>query len=383
MGNQVKITPKVLLWARETAGMSREDAAGKLKVKSVTAETIAEWESGVGAPTYPQLERIAKILRRPIAVFFFPSPPVEPGPKEKFRSLPEVYAEEIPTRMRFLVRDGLFMQMNLRELLGEVNPSEKKIFKDIKADDNVSVARLAARVREYMGISLQDQFAWESDDDALKAWRRALEECGLWIFKAAFGEEGYCGFCLHDKQFPVVYVNNSRPKTRQIFTLFHELAHLLRGKGGVDMRQSAMPKLSNPYKREEVFCNAFASAMLVPDRGFSADVRNPDDRHIEKLANQYKVSREVILRRYRDKNLVTSEEYESRVKAWGGKPPPKNLSTGGGDYYATLRSYLGEKYLHTAFQQYYQQKINKRELAEYLGVKTKSLDTLESYALEG
>ncbi len=382
MGSQVKITPEVLLWARETAGMSPEDVAGKLKVKSVSAETVAEWESGGSAPTYPQLERIAKMLRRPIAVFFFPSPPAEPGPKEKFRSLPEGYAEETPTRMRFLVRDGLFMQINLRELLGEVNPSEKKIFEDIKANDNVSVARLAARVREYMGISLQNQFAWDSDDDALKAWRRALEECGLWIFKDAFGEEGYCGFCLHDKQFPVIYVNNSRPKTRQIFTLFHELAHLLRGKGGVDMRQSAMPELSNPYRREEVFCNAFAGAMLVPDRGFPADVRNPDDRHVEGLANKYKVSREVILRRYRDKNLVTSEEYQNRVTAWSDKRPPKNQPPGGGDYYATLRSYLGEKYLRAAFQQYHRQKINKRELAEYLGVKTQSLDTLEGYALE-
>lgn len=382
MKNQAKITPEVLLWARDSAGMSLEDVADRLKVKDVSAETIARWESGSGAPTYPQLERIAKMLRRPVAVFFFPSPPAEPGPTEKFRSLPEVYAEETPTRMRFLIRDGLFMQISLRELLGEANLSKKRILEDIKADGDVPAVRLAARVREYLGISLQDQFVWESNDDALKTWRHALEEGGLWIFKAAFGEENYCGFCLHDSRFPVIYVNNSMPKTRQIFTLFHELAHLLTGKGGVDMRQATMPALSDSYKREEVFCNAFAGAMLVPDRGFPADARNLNDRHIEELANKYKVSREVILRRYRDNNLVTSEEYENRVKVWNNQYSQKKSSTGGGNYYATLRTYLGEKYMRAAFQQYYRQKINKRELADYLGVKTQSLNTIEGYVLE-
>lgn len=383
MGNPVKITPNVLIWARETAGMSQEDVADKLKVKSVSTETIAEWESGNGAPTYPQLERVAKMLRRPVAVFFFPSPPVEPGPTEKFRSLPEVYAEETPTRMRFLIRDGLFFQISLRELLGETNPSKKRILDDIKFDGDVPAARLAVRVREYLGISLQNQFVWESNDDALKAWRDALEECGLWIFKAAFGEENYCGFCLQDSRFPVIYVNNSMPKTRQIFTLFHELAHLLTGNGGVDMRQATMPKLHDSYKQEEMFCNAFAGAMLVPDRGFPVDARNLGDRHIEELANKYKVSREVILRRYRDKNLVTSEEYENRVKAWNSQHSQKKSTGKGGNYYATLRAYLGEKYMRAAFQQYYRQRINKRELADYLGVKIQSLNTIESYVLGG
>jgi len=362
--------------------MSLDEVADRLKVKGVSAQTVAEWEAGNGAPTYPQLERIAKMFRRPVAVFFFPSPPVEPGPAEKFRSLPEVYAEDIPTQMRFLIRDALFLQISLRELLGESNSSKKKMLDDIKADDDVSAARLAARVREYLGISLQDQFAWESNDDALKAWRDALEECGLWIFKAAFGEENYCGFCLQDRRFPVIYVNNSMPKTRQIFTLFHELAHLLTGKGGVDMRRATMPKLRDSYKREEVFCNAFASAMLVPDRGFPVVARNLDDRHIEELADKYKVSREVILRRYRDKNLVTGAEYESRVKSWNSQHS-QNKSTGGGNYYATLRAYLGEKYMRAAFQQYYRQKINKHELADYLGVKTQSLNTIESLVLGG
>ena len=42
-----------------------------------------------------------------------------------------------------------------------------------------------------------------------------------------FQAEGLFGFCLQDDEFPIIYLNNSAAKSRQIFSLFHELAHLL------------------------------------------------------------------------------------------------------------------------------------------------------------
>jgi len=42
----------------------------------------------------------------------------------------------------------------------------------------------------------------------------------VFVFKDAFRAEDYCGFSLFDPVFPLIYVNNSMPKSRQIFTLF-------------------------------------------------------------------------------------------------------------------------------------------------------------------
>ena len=383
MKTTTKITPEVLLWARVTAGMSEEYVADKIKLKRVSANDISEWESGSGAPTYAQLEKLARLYRRPIAIFFFPGPPSESGPKEQFRSLPEVYSETIPTRIRFLVRDALSMQINLRELFDGRDPAEKKIIKDMQAGGNISPVRLAERVRGYMGISLDIQFGWKDDDTALKQWRNALENYGLWIFKDAFREDNYSGFCLHDEQFPLIYVNNSMSKTRQIFTLFHELAHLLRGTGGIDILQDVMPELTGSYEREEVFCNAFAGAILVPEKTFPADMDSPDIQQIKELAMKYNVSQEVILRRFLDKNLISQDEYKNRVEQWKKSETSRNKkSSSGGDYYAVRRAYLGDRYLDIAFQQYHKQRITRHELADYLGVpKTKSLDSIESYVL--
>ncbi len=373
MNVAAKVTPEVLRWAREGAGIKTEEVAEQLKLKRVTAETIQQWESGRGSLTYSQLEKLAKIYRRPVAVFFFPEPPEEPSLKGQFRSLPEAYVEKIPTKIRFLIRDGMVKQMNLYELLGDTNPAKRRIVQDIVVD-RMSAKNLAAQARKYIGISLEEQTKCKDENEALKMWRNALEECGLWIFKNAFHDKNYCGFCLHDDQFPIIYLNNSMAKSRQIFTLFHELAHLLRGKGGVDMHQW-----------EEVFCNAFAGAFLVPDESFRQYAKKkPENHEIKKLAKLYKVSREVIRRKLLDKNLITQKEYEgkreeSKEKGYAGKKSSKS----GGDYYATQRDYLGQKYLEIAFRQYHQKRINDRELADYLGVKTKSLEKLEGRVLKG
>lgn len=380
MSMATHITPEVLRWARNTAGVHEDEVAEKLKLKSVSAQTIIQWETGEGSPTYAQLEKLAEIYRRPIAVFFFPSPPKELELKERFRSLPETYTEKIPTKIRFLIRDGLFRQISLYELLGENNPAERKIFKDINVDAHTSAEDLASRVRTYIGVSLEEQMQCANSDNALRLWRNALEECGLWIFKDAFKHNDYCGFCLHDDQFPIIYLNNSMSKTRQSFTLFHELAHLLKGKGGVDMRTA--PELTGHWQQEEVFCNAFAGAFLVPDYSFHEYAKEkPNDEKIKVLAEKYKVSREVILRKFYDNKLISKKEYEKKLKEWKKDFTHKTQSKGG-DYYATQISYLGQKYLMTAFQQYYRQKINAWELADYLGDKVESLEEYESYVLK-
>ncbi len=149
----------------------------------------------------------------------------------------------------------------------------------------------------------------------MKQWREALENKGYWVFKDSFQNEKISGFCLHDEHFPLIYINNSILKQRQIFTLFHELAHLILGKGGISFRKNIESDLTGKYREEEVFCNAFASAFLVPDNSLNISGK-PTDREISKHANKYNVSREVILRKYLDRKLINKEFYDEKVNIW-------------------------------------------------------------------
>ncbi len=383
---KAKITPEVLIWARNGAGFSQEEVAEKLNQKSATGEVIEAWEQGREQPTYAQLEKLANIYKRPIAVFYFPSPPEETTPNQKFRSLPDTFAQSLPPRMRYLVRKALAKQMNLYDLFGEDLSVDVKIFKrGIGNASRGNAKSLAAKMRRIIGVSQSKQFKWETEDEALKQWRKELENIGIWIFKDAFKSIDYCGFCLYDEKFPLIYLNNSIPKSRQIFTLFHETGHLLIAKGGVDFRHNVEHQFQGIYRQEEIFCNAFAAEFLVPSENFPI-VTVPDDKQISDCAKKYNVSHEVILRRCFENNLITNEFYNNKVKEWHESWESRNQNVGkegGGNYYATQKSYLGDKYLTLLFRQYYQQRIDEYKLADYLGIKVGSIQSLEGYLLGG
>lgn len=65
-------TPAVLRWAREDAGLSREEAG---RLARVDGERVRSWEAGSGQPTLGQLRLIADGLRRPVGFFLVPVPP--------------------------------------------------------------------------------------------------------------------------------------------------------------------------------------------------------------------------------------------------------------------------------------------------------------------
>ncbi|WP_320338988.1 helix-turn-helix domain-containing protein [Burkholderia cenocepacia] len=73
------VQPEVLRWARETVGLSIDEVATMLRA---APSEVADWETGAGAPTYAQLEKLAyQVFKRPLAVFFF-----RRRPRKRFRS---------------------------------------------------------------------------------------------------------------------------------------------------------------------------------------------------------------------------------------------------------------------------------------------------------
>lgn len=387
-GEVLPVTPSVLRWARETLGLSTADVAGRLKRKSITPETIEAWERGEGSPTYAQLEMLAyEVYKRPLALFFFPAPPEEKTPRQAFRTLPDQEIENISPRLRYMLRQAQVRQIYLEQMYEDAPPSERHILSQLHFDIHTSATEMARHVREYLGISLDAQAQWKNDDEAFKRWRDALEDSGIFIFKEAFKDDAVSGFCLYDKRFPIIYVNNSKPHTRQIFTLFHELAHLLSSTGGIDKPiEGFIQYLSGSSKQIEVRCNQFAAEILVPSTDFDQRLVGfslANDKSIEQLARRYHVSREVILRKLLDREYVTRAEYEQKVREWHDQSQGFiDKESGHGNYYLTQGVYLSRRYSELAFSRLYQNKISVEQLADYLGIKSKNVAALEASLLQ-
>ncbi|MCY3832232.1 MAG: ImmA/IrrE family metallo-endopeptidase [Chloroflexi bacterium] len=372
---RMPITPEVLTWARERAGYKLEELAAKPRFRK-----IADWESGGPGPTYLQLEEIAKTLRLPMAVFFFPKPPDLPPIEETFRTIGSEQFDEIPPNVRLLLQKARAFQLGLSELNDGRNPADTLIVRDLQLNLDDTIESAANRIRSELGVSLDAQFEWRGDIDiALKSWRSALFRVGVYVFKDAFSAEDYCGFSLYDDEFPVIYVNNSNPKSRQIFTLIHELAHLLFRTSGVDKRGEFEKKPQGEMARVERRCNAVAGAVLVPDAALADELPvGPQPRvDAQRLAAKFSVSREVIYCKFVDRKIITQAEYDAAAEAWTAQLGSKKRN--GGNYYRAKIAYLGEEYISLVLRRFYQGRFEEEELADYLDTKLGNIDRLEEY----
>jgi Zn-dependent peptidase ImmA (M78 family) len=181
-------------------------------------------------------------------------------------------------------------------------------------------------------------------------------------------------------------INNSTAHPRQVFTIFHELAHLLYSVSGITRQDTSyIARLSGFSRDIEVACNRFAAEFLVPSSSFPwGGFRGTDlDFFVSTQAERYSVSREVILRRLLDHGLVNQATYSAKTDEWNRQYRQALRRRSGGDYYATQATYLGEAFLQLAFRQYYRGAITLEELADHLHVKARSVSGLDDFVVTG
>ena len=400
--NITGMNPAIIKWARERSGYSLAEAAAVVK-KDVAI--LTDWECGVSAPTYVQLEKLADKYKRPVAIFFFPEPPEEPDIAGNL-AMRSSDTPPLSPRMHILLRQAYARQISLMELSDRVNPEADPIFRSLRTTLDVSAIAFARKTRAYLDVSVDTQMGWHNTKEALERWQDIIEENGVFVFKDAFRDDTVDGFCLAHEEFPVIYLNNSRPAVRQIFSLFHELAHLLLGENGITRGNRI-----HGGEKVENFCNQFATEFLVPDLDLDTRLTFPiyDDDAIGTLANRYKVSRSIILLKLVNKGIFAQEDYAQKIEEWttergaykrkksvdeipmlmSSGPEPsfhkrKDVgakTSGKRRYYKTRATYLGYRFMELAFSKYRQGQCSIEQLAEHLDVKVEDLPGLENSLL--
>lgn len=367
------INPEILIWARESAGYSLEDICA-------TIPKYKDWERGVDFPTYAQLENIANRYKRPLAVFFFPEVPKEISPKKSFRTIPEYEFENIPPSIKFLFRKGLSLQENLKELNNNKNTEYNTFTKEL---GNVTTfnSTTIEKIRKLLDVSIDLQFHINNRDDMFEIWRNSFADIGIYVFKEAFKDNNVGGFCLYDEMYPIIYINNSTTKNRQIFTLFHELAHLLLKGNHIDLsNREYVENLPNNIKKLEVICNKFAGDFLVPNTILNSLINNSNmsEKFIEQLSDKFSVSQEVIARKLLDKNLITQKIYNN-ISEQLKEIALKRSTNKGGNYYYNQIAYLGKRYLGLILDKYNAKIITFDQAVQYVGIKANKFYDLENH----
>jgi Zn-dependent peptidase ImmA (M78 family) len=377
---RIEATPTrgLLVWARETAGMSVSTAARKASVKG---EQLAEWEAGNSRPSIPQLRKLATIYRRPLAVFYLPEPPRRFQVMHDFRRLSnQASAPEDSPNLAFEIRRAYDRREWALEMMGEIDESPPLFEATATLHEGAEV--VAERLRQAIGASLDEQRKWRLEGEAFKQWRLLFERAGILTMQATdIRLEEARGFSISLRPLPVVVVNIKDAPRGRIFSLLHEATHVLLNEGGIcDLHDADI----------EAFCNRVAGAALFPKDALlsSTVVRqhrkgDPSWTHLElqELSGQFGGSREAALIRLLTLKLTTQsfydrmrlefrkryEEIERRKQEAGGFAPPHVVAI----------SSAGPLFTSLVVESFNRDKITASDVSDYLQIRLKHLKDLQ------
>lgn len=283
---RVPVNPEVVKWAAEDSGMTSSELAARLKRP---LDEFQGWQTGESQPTQAQLRNFAEIVRRPSAIFYLSTPPQAAGMPPSLRSAPglgdhNLRPDEI-RKIRWFVR----LQRTLSWLAEEDDLAQVTL----PTIDGGAPEEAAGFVRDWLGVSLRRQLTWSDGREALEQWRGALEEKGVLVAQFQIDRQAIRGFSARDHFVPLIAVNTAYTPTARVFSLLHELGHLVRGD------DSACIDFAGPDDPREVerWCERFAAAVLLPRESVRSTASIPKDiddevlyRLVHAIARKYKAS---------------------------------------------------------------------------------------------
>lgn len=374
------INGDVIKWAREFYNMTVDEAASTI---GVSVEKYSNWEKGTDYPTYSKLKKISEVFRKPSIIFFFPEPPVMPSIKGDLRTLSSEVVGSLSKNIISQFEKGKSYQYWLSELYGN---RESIISRRMTFPNDLE--RLSAFFRNEIGFSIAEQKKIKDAKTVFEIFRQKFYKMGIYVFKDAFKDDNVSGLCLIDENFPVIIINNSMSFTRQNFTLFHELYHLISNTSGAEIiKDDYYNFLDNSQKQSEKKCDMFANTFLIPENDFKREIENNslDEKSINDLAILYSVSKEAIMYKLLSLNKINHNEYDMLKESFYGDVIRNggHKTNGKGNYYLKKLSYLGPQYTTDVFNCYYSGRIDNVHASEMLGSKIDHLPKLERTFFRG
>ena len=377
--NVIPLSPSVLIWARESLGMTQREVAAKSK--RPLAEVHA-WEAGEAVPSFAQLERLAAdVYKRPLAVFFMKEPPEVPSLEQEFRTLDSAEVGRLSRKTRLAIRQFKARQLYLEDLFGS-DSFERSGLSRLRVSAYSDPVETAAAVRRTLDFGLAEQRGCSESREVFNLLRGRLESQRVFTFQLSL--DGIRGVALYDEHFPVIGIDSSDHHGARLFTLAHELGHILvKLSDFLDQRATY-----DAHSRLERFCNAFASELLLPGDSFSRELEAyRADRDVDRpldivrdTSRAYGVSHTVVARRLLDRGVIDQDTYAEMAKqftTWHLASKAKQKEKPGKpSYYITKRSQLGSGYVDRAFELLDRGALDTATAADMLGVKIDNLSKL-------
>ena len=396
------ITPSILRWARETSGLSVEDAAARLGLKTsarggTASEKLEAFERGDAKPTRIQLLKIAAIYRRPLTTFYRKTPPIIGDRGEDFRTLPGAVSDREAALLDALLRDIRARQDMVKSILEDDEDIHLLTFVG-SMPVTLNIVEAAKVIRQAIGIENEHALRRElrSSDALFSVLREKVENIGVFVLlvgdlgshHTTISEHVFRGFAIADEIAPFIIINDQDAIPARSFTLIHELTHIFTGSTGVSNAPSTIVSNAQPARIER-FCNDVASEFLLPrkllqefDRLEHIDLAG---NMISDVATKNNVSEAMVAYRFWRTGLIDTGIYQELAVAFAqrwqyAKKARRERARGenkkGPSYYTLRKHRLGNALVNLVDQTLRANELTYTKAAKILSVKPSNVESL-------
>lgn len=389
------VNPKILIWARETAGLSLEEAAHTLGIKkayNMTAvDRLLQIENGEAILTRPLLLKMSKQYHRSLLNFYLAEPPKKGNRGQDFRTLPVDYSVVVNANLDALIRDIQARQSLVRSVLEDDDDMEPLQFiNSAKICDGIT--SVLNSIRNTIGFCLADYRNKKDANEAFLYLRDKVEALGIFVlligdlgsYHSTIPVDVFRGFAISDVIAPFIILNDHDAKTAWSFSLLHELTHLWLGTTGVSDMHSE--------NTIEKFCNDVAAEFLLPkddikkiplgnnqniEEIISIIIKFANDRHISRQVVAYRLFRLGMINKKIWNNL-NSRFISISINEKENKKLSENKANSGPSYYVVRQHRLGKSILKFVDRTLREGVLTPIKAAKVLGVKPRNLHPLLS-----
>lgn len=301
--------------------------AGLSSRLGLTPEALQDELDREPQPRTGLLKEIANELAVPEFVFFMEQTPTIGGRIPDFRS---THPKTSPLARE--TTESIQLASSIQNLAGSASEGRRLELPKLAPGSPHQIEVYAQEARAFFGITLDDQAKAKSAREFYVLCRQKIEKKGIFVLHESFPHEDGSGFCLANAVHPIIVVNTRmQTRGRRLFTLVHELAHVLLGMSGI----------SDPFIRKnttEILCNHFASNFLMPQEfvrrllGQLSEVSEPDREAVAAAARKLKVSQEATVLRLEQLGIYRTGSYAKwkRLIQAAGNPDFAEKSGGAG-----------------------------------------------------
>ena len=388
-----KVNPAIMVWARETAGLSQAEAARKLgfqdSSRSSAVEKLVLIEIGQKEPSRSRLVKMAGQYRRPLLTFYLSKPPQKSNRGVDFRTLPQSEHSSEEALLDALIREIRARQSMVRVIMEDEDEAEVLPFVGSHRIEDGRAAVLKS-LQALLGVSTADYHAQRNASVAFALLRRRAEEAGIFVllkgdlgnYETAFETSVFRGFSIADEVAPLIVINDQDARSAWSFTLLHETVHLLLGHTGISA--------SNAENKIEQFCNDVAGEFLLPARDLdrltfeNGNELKAATEAINALANKLNVSSAMVAYRAYRSDLISQETY-TRLRtlfrqAWQRERERRReharKQKGAPNFYTVRRHRLGNRIIGLVDHMMAADALSTSKAAQILGVKPRQVQHL-------